>query len=295
MSDECYEGDDVEASKSFKMTKRTIAARSTEHNNDASQSSIQPNPRYLHSLLQENTVPIKIEPSNTAGNHHHFHNQISFSHHPEFENSYQGSFISSSISNSLSNQSWLDRYATSAPTPNHQPMVSFQTDLNELKMYSQSNHHHQAAASSQSNDNATNSKSVKRRLSHKKKEKQEPIDWADEHSEQQQLQQRPDSNSGNSFTMSPSSSSNDNNGGSGGKNAINRVRSFQCTYPNCTKSYLKASHLKQHIRSHTGEKPYKCTWHNCNWQFTRSDELTRHYRKHTGRLLTILLKDSFFD
>ena len=62
----------------------------------------------------------------------------------------------------------------------------------------------------------------------------------------------------------------------------NRPRNFQCTYPDCNKSYLKSSHLKQHYRSHTGEKPYKCNWANCNWQFTRSDELTRHYRKHTG-------------
>ena len=64
--------------------------------------------------------------------------------------------------------------------------------------------------------------------------------------------------------------------------SANRPRNFQCTYPGCTKSYLKSSHLKQHIRSHTGEKPYKCNWNNCTWQFTRSDELTRHYRKHTG-------------
>ena len=58
----------------------------------------------------------------------------------------------------------------------------------------------------------------------------------------------------------------------------NRPRNFQCTYPDCNKSYLKSSHLKQHVRSHTGEKPYKCNWPGCSWQFTRSDELTRHYR-----------------
>ena len=63
---------------------------------------------------------------------------------------------------------------------------------------------------------------------------------------------------------------------------LTRPRNFQCTFSGCNKSYLKSSHLKQHFRSHTGEKPYKCNWNNCSWQFTRSDELTRHYRKHTG-------------
>jgi uncharacterized Zn-finger protein len=74
------------------------------------------------------------------------------------------------------------------------------------------------------------------------------------------------------------------------QNGSNRPRNFQCTYPDCNKSYLKSSHLKQHVRSHTGEKPYKCNWPNCNWQFTRSDELTRHYRKHTGIKFRIYLK-----
>lgn len=70
---------------------------------------------------------------------------------------------------------------------------------------------------------------------------------------------------------------------SGGRGSgMGKKKTHICHIAGCGKVYGKTSHLRAHLRWHSGERPFVCSWMFCGKRFTRSDELQRHRRTHTG-------------
>ncbi|CAN6543091.1 unnamed protein product [Malus baccata var. baccata] len=56
------------------------------------------------------------------------------------------------------------------------------------------------------------------------------------------------------------------------------------TCEECGTTFKKPAHLKQHLQSHSLERPYICSVDDCHSSYRRKDHLTRHLLQHQGKL-----------
>ncbi|XP_068093172.1 zinc finger protein 407 [Hyperolius riggenbachi] len=59
-----------------------------------------------------------------------------------------------------------------------------------------------------------------------------------------------------------------------------KERKFACNL--CYRTFREKWSLNNHMKLHTGEKPFKCTWPTCHYSFLTASAMKDHYRTHTG-------------
>ncbi|KAL1746200.1 hypothetical protein HDZ31DRAFT_62460 [Schizophyllum fasciatum] len=63
-----------------------------------------------------------------------------------------------------------------------------------------------------------------------------------------------------------------------GKLVKDTKKRYACTYAGCDKAYTKPSRLEEHVRSHTGQRPFVCA--TCGKSYLRDTHLQAHSRSH---------------
>ncbi|CAO3650541.1 unnamed protein product [Mucor hiemalis] len=60
---------------------------------------------------------------------------------------------------------------------------------------------------------------------------------------------------------------------------------YYCEWTNCSrerKPFIKRHKMQNHMRTHTGERPFECTIEDCDKKFSRQDSLNTHIKTHSS-------------
>ncbi|NXE75171.1 ZN407 protein, partial [Cochlearius cochlearius] len=66
-----------------------------------------------------------------------------------------------------------------------------------------------------------------------------------------------------------------------GKHGVGTPKERKFTCHLCDRSFTEKWALNHHMKLHTGEKPFKCTWPTCHYSFLTASAMKDHFRTHT--------------